>query len=315
MTAWLNGPVHFSKQVLGHALELGAGQRLLEVEGALLGGGDERQVDGRRLSGGQLDLGLLGGLLEPLRGHLVLRQVDPVGVLEALDEVLDDALVPVVAAQVRVARSRLDLEDTVAEIQQRHIEGSAAEVEDKDGLVLTGLVEPVGEGRRSGLVDDPQHFETGNLPSLLGGLALRVVEVGGDGDDDLGHLVGEIGLGIGLELLQDARRDLLGRVALGVDGVLVVRAHLALDRADRAIGVGDRLALCDLADEDLAGLGERHHRGRGSGTLGVGNYGGLATLEHGDHRVGRAEVYSYCFGHLFLLGFDYGTEYERSGTL
>jgi hypothetical protein len=48
-------------------------------------------------------------------------------------------------------------------------------------------------------------------------------------------------------------------------------AHVALDRADGAVGVGDRLALGDLADEHFAALGERDHRRRGAVALGVGD--------------------------------------------
>ncbi len=44
-----------------HLLELGAAERLVEVEGTVGGGGDERQVDLGRLDLAQLDLGLLSG--------------------------------------------------------------------------------------------------------------------------------------------------------------------------------------------------------------------------------------------------------------
>ena len=56
------------EQVLDQALERGAGQALLQVLGAGRVGGDERQVDVGLLDVRQLDLGLLGGLLEALQG-------------------------------------------------------------------------------------------------------------------------------------------------------------------------------------------------------------------------------------------------------
>ena len=122
------------------------------------------------------------------------------------------------------------------------------------------LLEPVGERRGGGLVDDAQDLEAGDLAGLLGGGALRVVEVGGHGDDGLGDGVAEVGLGVALELHQRAGRDLLRGVRLAVDVDRPVGAHVALDRADRAIGVGDGLALGDLTDEDLAVLGEGDDR-------------------------------------------------------
>ena len=99
-------------------------------------------------------------------------------------------------------------------------------------------------------------------------------------------------------------RDLLRVVGLAVDVDRPVGAHVALDRADRAIGVGDRLALGDLADEDLAGLRERDDRRGGAAALGVGDDDGLAGLEDRDDRVGGAEVDADGLGHGFASTWD-----------
>ena len=104
-------------------------------------------------------------------------EIDAFLLLELRDDPVDDALVEVVAAEVRVAVGRLDLDDAFADFEDRDVEGAAAEVVDGDRLVLL-LVEPVGQRRRRRLVDDAHHFEAGDLPGVLGGLALRVVEVG-----------------------------------------------------------------------------------------------------------------------------------------
>jgi hypothetical protein len=78
------------------------------------------------------------------------------------------------------------------------------------------LVEPVGERGRGRLVDDAQHFEAGDLAGVLGGLALGVVEIGGNGDDGLIDLLAEMGFGGLLHLLQDERGDLRRRIGLAV---------------------------------------------------------------------------------------------------
>jgi len=64
------------EQLGGELGELGTREARVEVLGPGGVGGNERQVDLRLLGGGELDLGLLGGLVEPLQRHRVSRQVD-----------------------------------------------------------------------------------------------------------------------------------------------------------------------------------------------------------------------------------------------
>ena len=182
----------------------------------------------------------------------------------------------------------------LAHFEQGHVERAAAEVEDEDELVLLALVEAVRQGGGGGLVDDAQHVEARDLAGLLRGLTFGVIEVRGHGDDRVGDGVAEVLLGIALQLLQDARRDLLRRVLLAVDLDGPVGAHVALDRRDGAVDVGDGLALGGLPDEHLAVLRECDHRRGGAETLGVGDDRGLAALEDAHHRVGGSEVDSYC---------------------
>ncbi len=80
-----------------------------------------------------------------------------------------------------------------------------------------------------------------------------------------------------------------------------VLAHVALDGADRAVDVRGGLALRHLADQDLAVLGEGHHRGRRPRSLGVGDDGGLPTLEYGDDGVRRTQIDTDRAGHVRYL--------------
>ena len=96
------------------------------------------------------------------------------------------------------------LEDAVSELEGRDVEGTAAQVIDGDLLVLL-LFKAVGKRCRGGLVDNAQDLETGDLAGILGGVALGVVEVSGDGDDGLSDLLTKLGLGVALELGQDHR--------------------------------------------------------------------------------------------------------------
>lgn len=86
-------------------------------------------------------------------------------VLELLDQVVDDALVPVVTTEVVVAVGRLDLDDTVADLQQRDVEGTATEVEDQDGLVV--LLQAVGRAAAVGSLTMRRTFRPAISPASL----------------------------------------------------------------------------------------------------------------------------------------------------
>ena len=201
------------------------------------------------------------------------------------------------------------------------------------------LVEAVGQRGRGRLVDDAQHFEAGDLAGVLGGLALGVVEVGGNGDDRFRDGLAELGLGRLLHLLQDEGGDLRRRIllALGLDPGVAVRAlddlvgdellvllhhRVVVAAADQALDgkqgvdrVGDALALGRQADEAFAVVGKGDDRGGGVGAFGVLENLGLAALHDGDARIGGAEVDPDDFAHTFLSSFLRQTvRTQRIGT-
>ena len=154
------------------------GQGLVQVDRAVLGHREVLQADVGARRGGELLLGLLGGVPQTLHGDLVVAQVLAAGVLHDRDQVLDDALVPVVATELVVTVGRADLDGgepvvgVLADLEQGDVIGAATEVEDEDELVLLALVQAVGQRRGSGLVDDPQDVEARDLTGLLGGLTV-----------------------------------------------------------------------------------------------------------------------------------------------
>ena len=64
--------------------------------------------------------------------HAVLAQVDAEALVEPLDQEVDDAGVEVLAAQEAVAAGGLDLVDALGQLQQRDVEGAAAQIVDRD---------------------------------------------------------------------------------------------------------------------------------------------------------------------------------------
>ena len=229
---------------------------------------------------GKLHLGLFGRFLEALERHLVFRKIDALLLLEFGDDPVHDALVDVVAAEVGIAVGGFHFDDAVAYFEDGDVEGAAAEIVHGDGFVGL-LIETVGQRGRGRLIDDALDVQTGDFARVFGGLALGVVEVGGNRDDGFGDLLAEVGFGRFLQLGENHRRNLRRRLLLAVDidarvvviaphdlvrdhlhffaDFAVVTAHEPLDREDGLLGVRDGLALGHLADKPFAGFGESYH--------------------------------------------------------
>ena len=139
-------------------------------------GRDERQIDLGFHRRRKLDLGLFSSFLQPLKGHFIVVKVDPLVLFEFIDDPADEYFVDIIAAQVRVAVGRFDLDHAFANLKDRDIEGTAAEVEYGDGLVLF-LVQSIGQRRRRRLVHDAKHVQAGYLSGILCGLTLGIVKV------------------------------------------------------------------------------------------------------------------------------------------
>ena len=239
--------------------------------------------------------------------------------LELVRQEIHDAHVKIFATQEGVAVRRFHFEQAVVDFQNGDIEGTAAKVIDRDGFGFF-LVQTVSQSRRCGFVDNAQHFKAGNLACVFGRLALRVVEIGGHGDDGLGDGFTQIRLGGFFHLLQDDRRNLAGREFLtarfhpsiavatadnfvgqvfqvfGQHRIIRAATDQALDGEDGVGRVGHRLALGGLANQTLI-LGEAHDRGRGACAFGIFNDTGLAAIHDGDARVGGSQVDADDFGH------------------
>ena len=218
-----------------------------------------------------------------------------------------------------VAVGRLHLKHAVAKLEDRDIKRAAAEVEHGYLLILVGLVESISQSGCGRLVDNTLHGQSGNLAGLLGGLTLRVVEVGRHSDDGLRHSLSEIVLGGLLHLLKYHGRDLLRSVLAAVDvdtrsvvgaahhlvghalylacHLLAVLAHETLDRIDRALGVGDGLTLGRIAHLALSAINKRYYRRSRIASLAVGDHHRILAFENGHTRVGGAEVNAYNLSH------------------
>src|SRR5690606_16824516 len=188
-------------------------------------------------------------------------------------------------------------------------------------LVLVLFVQAIGQGGRSGLVDDAAHLQAGDFAGFLGGLALGVVEVGRHGDYRFADGGAQVVLGRFLHLLQHHGADLLrgvlavahldaGHAAIGAHhlvghaadllGVLFIGvAHEALDGVNGVLGVGDGLALGGIAHLAFAVFHKGHDAGRGALPFAVGNHHGFAAFHYGNAAVGGPQVDSDDLAHAF----------------
>ena len=81
--------------------------------------GDEGEVDKGLGDRRELSLGVLGGLEQSLQGLGVVTEIDSIGLLEVVGQVVDDALVELVAALARVT--------TVVSVRPRPRNGTASD--------------------------------------------------------------------------------------------------------------------------------------------------------------------------------------------
>ena len=91
---------------------------------------------------------------------------------------------------MRVPIRSCNLDQTVADVQNRDIKGPASEVVNRDGLVFL-LIQAVGKSSCRRLVDNALNVESGNLAGIFRGLTLRVIEICRDYDCALNSLIKE----------------------------------------------------------------------------------------------------------------------------
>ena len=294
-------------------LEACTGNNTVVVEAIVQGVDLDVSLSGAR----QGALRALASSAKATQGALVIADVLLCLALELLREVVDHAVIEVLASKVSVTGGGLHLEDALFDGEQRHIEGSTSKIEDKHVLLSTLLVKAVGNGGGSGLVDNAKYIEARNLSSVLRGSALHVVEVGRHGDYGILDLTAKIGLSDLLHLQKHHGRDLLGLEVLGltlkghIDDGLAVSVRLDSERpvldirldlwrvkfaSNKALGIEHSvravhggLVLGGISNETLSVV-ESHVRGGCALAHVVGDDLDTIILPHTYARVGGSEI-------------------------
>src|SRR5439155_26996917 len=164
-------------QIGAECLQLRSSQLYVEMFRSLLVCGNERQIDVGLYGRGELAFGLLSGLFEALQGHAVLAKVYSLVLFELVCQVINHSLIEVFAAQEGISIGGSDFKDTVAQFQNRNVEGSTAQVEDRDFFIFL-LVQSIRQRCRGRFVDNAQNIQAGDATCVFGSLPLAVVEIG-----------------------------------------------------------------------------------------------------------------------------------------
>ena len=172
------------EQILRELLELVARHRALEVDRrAVLIVREERQLDHGLALRPTAPSSRSRSLAQPRQRHRHAGEIDAVLIEHLVDDALEHAAIPVLAAERAVAAGREHLEDAVLDGHDRDVERAAAEIEHRDqAAALAHAMRAVRERGRGRLVEDADDVEAGDLAGVARRLALRVVEVRGHGD-------------------------------------------------------------------------------------------------------------------------------------
>ena len=222
---------------------------------------------------GELEFGRDPAGLEVLVTLQIEQWIFIVRVIELLGHIIDDHIVPIFAAKPVIAVGRDDMELLVLDPHDGHVERAAAEIEDKNGLIMVELVEPIGECRRRRLIDNLENVESGELTGRDRGRALGVVEISRHRYDSVRHRLVEISLRVHDQLLHDEGGEFFSGINLPAEfavKLLLRFADFALHKVDNLLRL-DHGVIFRMRPNNNVRAVKQDDRWRDSFTLGIGD--------------------------------------------
>ena len=104
------------------------------------------------------------------------------GKVVLFEQMAEQAVVEVIAAQCAVAAGGFDFKQPFGQLQYGYVECAAAQVVN-DKRTFRGVVQSVGNRGGGRLVEQAQDVQACQTRGVFGGLALGIVEIGGNGND------------------------------------------------------------------------------------------------------------------------------------
>ncbi len=266
----------------------------------------------------QMLLGIAGNLQQ----FTLLARLEIVGHTGTLENPVRYGMVEIITTQSSVAASGQYLENSLGQAKNRNIEGTAAQIVDRDNTF--GLtIQTIGDGGRGRLVEQAQHAEPGKSRGVLGSLTLGIVEIGRNGNHRTDQLATQSRLGTLTECAQDLSRDFNG--ALGTLNGLDERhlrlslteavrqlfaqllhigqpaTHQPLDRTDGVERIGGRGKFGLCANLNAVSV-IAHHRRQDHLPISIGQRRSDTTAQGSYEGVGGPQVYSDSQAPLMGLG-------------
>ena len=302
-------------QIFNQAFKFGTGNFHGQVFRAGCVHSDVWQVDFSLLTAGQFDFGFLSSFFQTLQSHYVLFQINALFFFELVNDVIDQALVEVFAAQESIAVSgqyfKLFVAVEVGDFDDGDIESTTTQV--IYGYFAVFVVAFVHTECQSGcgwFVDDTFYFQTCDAACVFSRLTLAVVEVGWNGNHGFGDFLAQVSFSGFFHFTQDfcgnlRRRQLFALrfhpcvAVVGFDDFERHGFDVALNffvfkfmtdqtfySVDGVFSVGYRLAFGGCANEDFAAVQISDNGRSGACTFCIFDHFGLTVFRNGQTRVG-----------------------------
>ena len=280
---------------------------------------DVRQIDFRFLTARELNLGLFSSILQTLQSQNILREIHARITAEFSNQIVNDALIEVFAAEERITvrgkHFKLLVTVNVGNVNDRNIERAAAQVVHSDRAVRrAALVHTKGQCRGGRLIDDALHIQTSNTSGILRRLTLTVIKVGRHRNNGLRHGLAKIILSGLLHLAKHFSGNLLRRKLLAAHfnprvtvigandaersklkillnfGIIKATTDQTLHGEERVLRICDGLAFGGSTHQNFTIVKIGDNRRRRTGAFAVFHHLDVIAFHDGDSGIRRAKV-------------------------
>lgn len=255
---------------------------------------DERKVDLGMMRGRKLDIGILGRLIEEMKGKIVVIKVDENLIIEIGKKILEKKNIEVLKEKESVEIGGIKLKKEVEDLKKRKVESKEEKVIERDGIELD-IVEKIGKRRRGRIVDDEKKLKKGDIEGIIGGMKMGVVEVGRKSDEGMSKGLEKVGLRSLINIMKDNRGDMRRRIfievkiekgieiveiedivrkkiiVIGENRIVIEKENKEIEGKKGELRVGEGMKIRRMKREELVKIGEGDDRRGGEWKLWILN--------------------------------------------